>query len=74
MMSYYDTSALIVTQEANSRSFTPANGTRREPPTKDNPVTFVLQKLGIAEPLIPLSTGGIKVPKDGTPVSIDLVL
>jgi Carboxypeptidase regulatory-like domain len=48
------------------------DSTRSEPPTKDNPAIFVLQKMGIAEPLIPLSTGGIKVPKNGTPVSIDL--
>jgi len=48
------------------------DSTRRELPTRNNPAIFVLQKGGIAEPLIPLSTGGIKVPKNGTPVSIDL--
>jgi hypothetical protein len=48
------------------------DSTRHEPPTKSSPAIFVLQKAGIAEPLIPLSTGGIKVPKNGTPVSIDL--
>ena len=48
------------------------DSTRRQAPTKDNPATFVLQKMGITEPLIPLSTGGVRVPKDGTPVSINL--
>jgi hypothetical protein len=49
-----------------------ADSTRKEPPTKNNPAIFVLQKGGITEPLIRLSTGGIKVPKNGSPVSIDL--
>ena len=48
------------------------DSTRGEPPTRNNPAIFVLQKAGIREPLIPLSTGGIKVPKNGIPVGIDL--
>ena len=48
------------------------DSTRQEPPTKEKPAVFVLQKMGIAEPLISLKTGGIKVPKNGTPVIIDI--
>ena len=49
-----------------------ADSTRRVAPTENNPAILVLQKAGIPEPLVSLSTGGIKVPKNGTPVSIDL--
>jgi hypothetical protein len=49
-----------------------SDSARREPPSKENPAIFVLQRMGIAEPLIPLSTGGVRVPKNGTPVNIDL--
>jgi hypothetical protein len=42
------------------------------PPTKENPVLFVLHKMGETENLIRIETGGIKVLKDGTPTILDL--
>ena len=48
-----------------------ADVTRKEPPTKDNPAIFVLQKRGLADPLIPIDGGQIDVPRTGEPLSID---
>jgi hypothetical protein len=48
------------------------DSTRQKPPTRADPAIFLLQKMGPTEPLIRISTGGIKVAKDGTAVSIDL--
>jgi hypothetical protein len=48
------------------------DATRKEPPTKDNPAVFVLQKKGLAEPLIRAGGGQIDIPRTGEPLSIDL--
>ncbi len=48
------------------------DATRKEPPTKDNPAVFVLQKKGLADPLIPVDGGQIDIPRTGEPFSIDL--
>jgi hypothetical protein len=45
---------------------------RRQPPTKDNPAIFVLHKRGMAEPLIHISSRTYRIPRDGTPVEVDL--
>lgn len=42
------------------------------PPTPDMPAVLTLQKKGVAEPLNRYSSGGIRVPKDGTPKEISL--
>lgn len=42
------------------------------PPSKQNPAVFVLHKMGETEPLIQLETGGVLVPKDGTPKKLGL--
>jgi hypothetical protein len=49
-----------------------ADTTRREPPTKDNPSVFVLQKRGSSEPLIRADGGQINVPRTGRPLNVDL--
>ena len=48
------------------------DATRKKPPTKDNPAVFVLQKKGLAEPLIRAGGGQIDIPRTGEPLSIDL--
>jgi len=48
------------------------DATRKEPPTKENPAVFVLQKKGLAEPLIRAGGGQIDIPRTGEPLSIDL--
>jgi hypothetical protein len=48
------------------------DSTRREPPTKDDPATFVLHKMGTAEPLIHISSRTYRIPKNGTPVEVNL--
>lgn len=45
----------------------------RPPPSKDEPAVFVLRKMGITEPLKPISSRVYRVPKNGTPVRVDLV-
>jgi hypothetical protein len=45
---------------------------RREPPTKDNPAIFVLQKMGVTEPLIYISSRTYQIPRNGTPVEVNL--
>ena len=45
---------------------------RQEPPTKDNPAIFVLQKMGMTEPLIHISSRTYRAPRNGTPVEVDL--
>lgn len=41
-------------------------------PTPDNPAIFVLKKMGEAAPLVYVARKSLKMPKDGTPVEIDL--
>jgi len=48
------------------------DSTRREPPTKDNPAILVLQKMGIAEPLIHISSRTYRIARNGTPLEVDL--
>ena len=45
---------------------------RREPPTKENPAIFVLQKMGITDPLVHISSRTYRIPRNGTPVEVDL--
>jgi hypothetical protein len=45
---------------------------RREPPTKDDPAIFVLQKMGTAEPLIHISSRTYRIPRNGAPVEVNL--
>ena len=49
-----------------------ADSTRKPPPTKDNPAVFVLHKMGATEPLIRVEKNA-RIPKDGTPVTVDLM-
>jgi len=48
------------------------DSTRKEPPTKDRPAVFVLQKMGVTEPLVRVSSRQINIPATGQPISIDL--
>jgi hypothetical protein len=48
------------------------DSTRRQPPTEDNPATFVLHKRRMAEPLIHISSRTYRIPRDGTRVQVDL--
>jgi hypothetical protein len=48
------------------------DATRKEPPTKENPAVFILQKQGLTEPLIRAGGGQIDVPRTGQPLNIDL--
>jgi hypothetical protein len=48
------------------------DNTRKQPPTEDQPATFVLQRMGITEPLVKVGSRQIDVPKTGEPLSIDL--
>jgi hypothetical protein len=48
------------------------DSTRKEPPTKDRPAVFVLQKMGVTEPLVRVSSRQINIPATGQPTSIDL--
>ena len=45
---------------------------RREPPTKDNPAIFVLHKMGVTEPLTHISSRTYRIPRNGTPIDVDL--
>ena len=47
--------------------------TRKEPPTKDDPAVFVLQKMGSAETLIRRGGGQIDISRTGQPLGIDLL-
>ena len=49
------------------------DATRKEPPTKDNPAVFLLQKRGSADALIQIDSGQIDIPRTGEPLSIDFV-
>ena len=51
-----------------------ADSTRKLPPSKDNPAFFELQKKGETEPLVRIETGGMSIPKNGTPVRISLAI
>jgi len=44
----------------------------KQPPTKDNPAVFVLQKKGQAEPLIQVSSRQFQIPSTGQPININL--
>jgi hypothetical protein len=48
------------------------DSTRQRPPTSADPAIFLLHQMGPTEPLIRVSTGGVKLARDGTAVSIDL--
>jgi len=43
-----------------------------KPPSANNPTVFILKKQGQAEPLKVFSSGGIRVPKNGQPVAVNL--
>jgi hypothetical protein len=47
-------------------------GYDRPLPSKNAPAVFVLRKMGQTEPLIQVETGGIRIPKDGKPVDVNL--
>jgi len=49
-----------------------SDGYLREPPTRNKPAMFVLQKMGVSEPLIQIAGRQYKVAKDGQPLEIDL--
>jgi hypothetical protein len=49
------------------------DSTRKEPPTKENPAVFALQRMGATEPLIRVSSRQIDVPGTGQSMNIDLV-
>ncbi|MDZ4787688.1 MAG: carboxypeptidase-like regulatory domain-containing protein [Blastochloris sp.] len=49
-----------------------SDGVFLEPPTKDNPAVFVLQKMGDTEPLIANSNSGVQISRYGTPLTLDL--
>jgi len=46
---------------------------RRVPPTKENPAVFVLHKMGETVPLILVENRSFRIPRDGTPVMVDLL-
>ena len=48
------------------------DGYFREPPTKENPTIFVLQKMGKTEPLIYVGSRYYKLNKTGDPIEADL--
>jgi hypothetical protein len=52
-------------------TFNYAGNPNPPPPTRDNPAIFVLVKMGETEPLVPVDRD-VLVPKDGTPVNVDL--
>lgn len=43
-----------------------------KPPSPNDPTIFVLRKMGETEPLKVVSSGGIRVPQNGQPVSVSL--
>jgi hypothetical protein len=46
--------------------------TRKEPPTKESPAVFILQKQGPTEALIRTGGGQTDIPRDGRPLNFDL--
>jgi len=46
--------------------------TRKAPPTKDNPAMFVLQRIGVTEPLLHIASRQYRMSKSGEPIEIDL--
>jgi hypothetical protein len=48
------------------------DGAHQAPPTRDNPAIFVLHRMGTTEPLVRAAQSA-PVPKDGTPVTVDLM-
>ncbi len=51
---------------------TGSDGYFQNPPTKENPAIFILQKMGTTESLIRVSSRQIDVPRTGQPMSINL--
>jgi hypothetical protein len=49
-----------------------ADSSTKPPPTRDNPAVFVLHKMGETEPLIQVSSRTYRIPRDGTPVGVNL--
>lgn len=63
-------------EDSSKGSFAYGYGTdayTKPAPTKENPAVFVLQKMGKIEPLIVVEDHSFRIPKDGTPVVVDLV-
>jgi hypothetical protein len=58
--------------DKSAHSFGYGSPSGEAPPSKQQPAVFVLQKMGATEPLIKLGTGGVLVPKDGTPKKLSL--
>lgn len=48
------------------------DGYSKKPPTKDKPAIFVLQKMGKTEPLIYIDSRTFRVPRNGSPITVDL--
>jgi hypothetical protein len=48
------------------------DGYTKPPPTKEDPAILVLHKMGETEPLIYIENRSFRIPKDGTPVRVDL--
>ncbi len=48
------------------------DGYTKPPPTKDNPAVFVLHKMGKTRPLIRVSSRQIDLPRNGSPLIVDL--
>ena len=63
---------MVPTPELMKKLKPPYEGGYDKPlPTQDNPAIFVLHKMGETEPLIKIGTGGVVIPKDGTPKEIN---
>lgn len=48
------------------------DSTTQPPPTKNDPAAFVLHRMGETEPLIVIEKRSFRIPKNGTPVMVDL--
>jgi uncharacterized protein YnzC (UPF0291/DUF896 family) len=44
------------------------------PPTRENPAVLVLHKMGETEPLLHIEDKSFRIPKDGTPVRVELLI
>lgn len=49
-----------------------SDGITKPPPTKEDPAVFFLHKMGESEPLVKLEKCSLQIPKDGTPVIVDI--
>ena len=68
---YYQTPSADQIFEYSSRQYTPG----KEPPplpTQNNPIVFVLKKKRTAEPLIHFKNLRVSLPRDGTPVTVNM--